>query len=98
MTVKKVLRYYADCGRGFWRKQQAITHDENCKCWKNPKFKSCLSCKLQNIVKDSNGMENEPQFLQTWKTNNCKHSDSGIPVHNDYDHIRKNCPFYEPKQ
>lgn len=98
MQVKKVLRYYSDCGRGFWKKQQAITHDENCKCWVNQKFQCCLSCKHKNIVNDSNGMENEPQFLQTWDTNNCKHSDSGVPVHDKYDHIRKYCPFYEPNK
>ncbi len=55
MIAKKVIRYYSECGRGFWKKQQAISHDENCKCWKNPKFKSCLSCKHKCIIKDSNG-------------------------------------------
>jgi len=97
MTTKKVLRYYADCGRGFWRKQQAITHDINCKCWKNPKLKSCLSCKHKCMITDSNGMEGEPRHLQTWTANDCKHSESGTPVHVDFDHIRKLCNFYEQK-
>jgi hypothetical protein len=95
MKVKKVLRYYSDCGRGFWKKQQAITHDENCKCWKNPKFKCCLSCRFKNIIKDSNGMEHEPQFLQTWDMNYCNHSESGIAAHQNFEHIRKYCQFYE---
>ena len=69
MIAKKVLRYYSDCGRGFWKKDQAIRHDENCKCWKNPKFKTCISCKYKNMVEDSNGMEHEPQFLQTYQNN-----------------------------
>lgn len=95
MIVKKVTRYYSDCGRGFWKKQQAVTHDKNCKCWKNPKYKSCLSCKHECIAKDSNGMEHEPQYLETWSINKCQHSESGVPVHQDYEHIRKYCPFYE---
>lgn len=94
MIAKKVLRYYSDCGRGFWKKQQALKHDINCKCWNNPKFKCCISCSHKSFVKDSNGMENEPQYLQTWETNNCKHSECGVAVHKDFDHIRMNCPHH----
>lgn len=97
MEVKRVLRYYSDCGKGFWKKQQAISHDENCKCWKNPKIKGCLSCVHKSFSTDSNGMESEPQYCQTWQVNNCKHSDNGTPVHKDYYHIRKYCEFYESK-
>lgn len=95
MISKKVIRYYSDCGRGFWKKQQALQHDENCKCWKNPKFYSCLSCANKDFRVDSNGMDHEPQFLQTWNDNNCQHSESGIPVHEDFEHIRKNCSFWK---
>lgn len=98
MIAKKVTRYYSDCGRGFWVKSKAIAHDKNCKCWKNPKFKTCITCKNKKIVKDSNGMEHEPQFLQSWEVNNCKHSESGIPVHKDIEYIRKNCPFWISKK
>jgi hypothetical protein len=97
MIAKKVTRYYADCGRGFWKKSQALTHDENCKCWKNPKFKTCISCKFKNFGEDSNGMEHEPQFLETWTTNNCEHSNSGSPVHEDFDHIIRYCSSHELK-
>jgi len=96
MISKKVIRYYSDCGRGFWKKQKAITHDANCVCWGNPKFKTCLSCKHKKFIKDSNGMENEPQYLQTWYSNECKHSESGVPVHENAEQIRKYCQFYEP--
>lgn len=95
MKAKKVIRYYSDCGRGFWKKYQALIHDQNCTCWKNPKFKGCLSCKNKNIVNDDNGMEGS--YKQTWQTNLCKHSDSGIPVHKDFDFIRRNCKHYESK-
>ena len=95
MKVKKVLRYYSECGRGFWKKQQSLSHDINCTCWKNPKFKTCKSCKFENIVDDSNGMESDPQFLETFQTNMCGHCDFGIAVHKDIDFIRKNCPKWE---
>lgn len=98
MITKKVIRYYSECGRGFWKKQQAIKHDENCKCWVNPKYKTCLSCKHKCIVTDSNGMGHEPQFLQTWKTNMCEHSNSGAPAHEDFDYIRKYCQYHKLKQ
>ena len=97
MIKKRVTRYYSDCGRGFWKKETAITHDKNCKCWKNPKFKTCISCEFKNMVNDSNGMKHEPQFLETFQTNNCEFSDSGIPVHENFDHIRKYCPFHKQK-
>ena len=97
MKAVRVLRYYSDCGKGFWSKQKAILHDKNCKCWKNPKFKTCITCKHKNFIKDSNGMEHEPQYLQTWDSNECKNSEYGVPAHKDYEHIRKYCPFWEPK-
>ena len=97
MESKKVTRYYAECGRGFWKKRQALDHEKKCKCWKNPKFKTCISCKHKCIIDDSNGMESEPQFLETWKTNMCDSSDMGIAAHKDFDYIRMYCQAYEQK-
>lgn len=96
MTTKKVLRYYSDCGRGFWKKKKAITHDENCKCWVNPKFKTCLTCKHKNFIQDSNGMEHEPQFCQTWTENLCQ-TQNGTPAHENAEHIIKNCSSWQLK-
>jgi len=98
MEIRKVTRYYSECGRGFWKKKQAITHDINCKCWVNPKFQSCISCKLKDIRTDNNGMQKEPHNLETWKFNNCEHSNSGVPIHKDFDYIRKYCPKYLNKK
>lgn len=97
MYSKKVIRYYSDCGRGFWRKQTAITHDKNCKCWSNPKFRTCISCKFKNFGNDSNGMEHEPQYLHNWQTNNCQHSENGKSVRDGFEHIIKDCKHYEHK-
>lgn len=52
MIKKKVTRYYAECGKGFWKKSTALTHELNCKCWKNPKNKTCLTCKKAEHVVD----------------------------------------------
>lgn len=89
MESRKVIRYYSDCGRGFWKKQQALVHDENCKCWKNPKLYGCLSCANKHFIRDSDG-------AQSWDYNNCQNSESGVPVHEDFEHIRKNCSFWKP--
>lgn len=98
MEKRKVNRYYSECGKGFWKKEQALNHEKNCKCWKNPKIKGCLSCINKSIKTDSNGMELEPQFLQYWKYNDCIHSDAGVEVHKDFDYIRKNCLYWESKK
>jgi len=45
MKTKKVLRYYADCGKGFWKKVTALDHETSCKCWTNPRNKTCKTCK-----------------------------------------------------
>ena len=95
MISKKVIRYYCDCGKGFWKKEKCLSHEENCKSWKNPKFKSCLTCKFKNIITDSNGMELEPFNLETWQTNLCEHSTLGVPVHKDFNFIRKYCSKHE---
>ena len=96
MIAKKVIRYYADCGRGFWKKQKALTHDKNCQCWVNEKHRTCLTCKHKNFAIDSNGMEHDPQYLQTWVSNECCNQ-NGIPAHENAQHIIKNCLSWEPK-
>ena len=97
MISKKVIRYYADCGRGFWSKRACLHHENVCQCWKNPKFKTCLTCVKQRFVIDSNGMEHEPQLLQTWVSNMCDYADNGTPVHENYEHIIRDCTSYEQK-
>ncbi len=96
MISKKVLRYYSDCGRGFWKKPQALKHDQNCKCWKNPKFKTCLTCKLKDFQVDDIGMEKEYEVL--WTYNNCDHSKYVASAHKNCKHIKIYCPFHEQKK
>jgi len=91
MESKKVLRYYADCGRGFWRKDQAINHEGNCKCWKNPKNKACKTCKFGEYAP----FENDTGFGGFWE---CYHESfsgphKGAPKGIDY--ISVNCEYHD---
>lgn len=97
MEIKIVKRYYTDCGKEYKTKKGCENHEYYCKCWTNPKYKTCLSCKYKNLVYDSNGMELEPQFLQTWTTNDCKNPEMNLntmftPAHEKADYICINCP------
>lgn len=103
MKAVRVTRYIADCGKGFWNKSAAINHDDVCRCWKNPKFRTCKACKHLKIENDSNGMEDEPQFLQTWKNLVCTnpefiHDVHFTPAHENASDLCINCPVWEPKK
>ena len=50
MKIRKTLRYIADCGRGFWKKEPCLNHEEACKCWANPKFKTCKTCRHEILT------------------------------------------------
>jgi len=65
------VSYKCECGKKYHTKRAAINHENVCKCWKNPKHKTCVTCKFGKRIKDSNGMESNPQFLQTWKQWTC---------------------------
>lgn len=102
MIAKRVTRYYAECGRGFWKKETAIKHDSNCKCWKNPKYKTCLSCKFKCFGSDSNGMEHEPHLLEAWQVNKCTNPKMDMdtmftPAHKNAEILNINCPVWESK-
>lgn len=44
MEEKLVKIYIADCGKKYHSRSGAIAHEKNCKCWTNPKHKTCLTC------------------------------------------------------
>jgi len=48
MITKKVTRYHAECGKGFWNKASCLRHEKNCKCWNNPKNRTCKTCAWAN--------------------------------------------------
>ena len=90
MKSKKVLRYYSDCGKGFWKKQKALKHESNCKCWTNHKNKTCKTCKY--VFFEDTG------YGGSW---GCNHPNkygehNGAP--NGINYISVNCIFYEQDQ
>lgn len=102
MKEVKRTRYIADCGRGFWNKKKCQHHEGVCVCWKNPKYKTCLTCKHNRVVNDSNGMEHEAQFLQTWTSNGCQNPAFDYDAHFTEAHEKApdvciNCPVWESK-
>lgn len=96
---KRVTRYYSDCGKGYWNKKECLKHDIRCKCWNNPKFKTCKTCKHGKRVEDSNGMEDEPWHLQTWVEWRCNnpsfiYNKHFTPAHEKASSLCFNCPVW----
>jgi len=102
MKSKKVTRYIADCGKGYWDKKSCLNHEKNCKCWTNPKYRTCKTCKHGKQSINTNGMESETQFLQTWKewycTNpNFNYDKHFTPAHEKASDLCINCPVWTSK-
>lgn len=90
MVERKVKRYLADCGRGFWSKRTCLQHEQNCKCWTNPKYKTCKTCKHGRNDKEEGWQCNNPNFIYD------KHF---TPAHPKAEDLCINCPVWEsPKQ
>lgn len=91
MKERKVTRYIAECGRGFWSKTACLHHEEVCQCWKNPKYKTCLTCsnlsKFTDVTEDIRECMN-PLVDESLLT----------PCHENAPDIFKNCPFWVLKQ
>lgn len=101
--MKEIKGYVTECGKKYFNKQSAKRHEVTCKCWGNPDLKTCVSCKFGEFIKDSNGMEDEPHFLHTWRQWDCKN-----PLFKYDDHFTQapndktnslciNCPVYNQK-
>lgn len=101
MIAKKVTRYFADCGKEYHNKYACMSHDIVCRCWTNPKHKTCVTCKFGKFIKDSNGMEDEPQYLETWRQWDCKNPEFNYDTMytqadgDNTNSLCKNCPKWE---
>jgi len=103
MKTRRVTRYIADCGKGFWDKKSCVRHEENCKCWTNPAFRTCKTCKFASVYQDSNGMEDNLQCLQTWTVIECtnpkfKEDKHFTAAHENALDLNVNCPVWEGKK
>lgn len=99
----QITRYKCQCGKKFAKKYAAEHHEKVCKCWTNPKNRSCKTCKFGSFINDSNGMEHEPQFLQKWTSWHCsKLSNEAIeqmskPATFQIKDLRIHCAHHETK-
>ena len=86
MKTRRVTRYIADCGRGFWTKDSCKTHDENCTCWTNPKHRTCKTCKRGSKI----AIDGEDGSGGYWECDDPKFIEhDGAPKEIDY--ISVNC-------
>lgn len=102
MKTRKCIRYIADCGRGFWNKNTCLEHESNCKCWSNPKYKTCKTCKFSREFIESNGMESEPSLLHVWRQIECENPLFNYDIHFKAAHEKApdlciNCPVWQQK-
>ena len=92
MRTAKVSRYYAECGKGFWKKQQCVDHDKTCKCWTNPRNKACKTCVYASLQPD----EPDVGISSYWECNNQKNTNDGhVNDLEKVDYISVNCQFWE---
>lgn len=102
MRQKRVTRYISDCGKGFWDKKSCLNHEDRCRCWTNPKYKTCKTCLFGVQITDSNGMEHEPALLHTWRQWRCLNPKFNYDVdftqaHENASDLCINCPKWEKK-
>lgn len=103
METIKVNAYITECGKKYWSHSGAKKHEGICKCWSNPKLKTCMTCEYGKWERNSNGMEHEPQFLQTWMQWDCRNGEMNFEE--DYTHAPNdtteslciNCPKWKQK-
>lgn len=100
--MEVTIAYKAECGRKFHTKKACKKHELYCTCWTNPKYKTCKSCKFGKQVKDSNGMESDPQYLETWRQWQCSNPDFKeymfTSAHKNAPDICINCPVWVNKK
>ena len=98
MKTKKVTRYYAECGRGFWNKRACVNHEGNCHCWTNPKNKACLTCKYSNVYSESDEGEGRSN---SYKVRECLHpsfnEESMKPIAIGAKYVYDNCELWKLK-
>ena len=99
----EIKAYKCGCHKVFVGKKACELHERVCKSWKHPKHKTCKTCKFGYQSYDSNGMEHEPQYLQTWKEWRCSnplfnYDIHFTPAHENASDLNINCPVWESKK
>jgi len=85
----EIIAFKTDCGKVYQQKYSAKEHEKRCRCWKNPKFKTCLSCKFGHKTFD--------------ESVGCQNSEMDMDIHFNAAHknapnLNINCILWEPKK
>lgn len=75
MNTITVKMFVAECGRRYSKKSYCLEHEKVCKCWKNPKYKTCLTCKFDSVINESDGSG------ISWKERHCTNEKFDYDVH-----------------
>jgi len=103
MIVKQVTRYYADCGKAYWNKYSCLRHEKVCKCWTNPKFRTCKTCKFGRLGRITDVLDNPySPFLDSTIIWQCDNPKFDFKIHFKKAHEKAedlciDCPVWELK-
>ena len=88
MEVKTVKIFIADCGKKYWSNSGCKGHEKNCKCWTNPKFKTCKTCEFSGQYGYGEQECDNPVF---------DHDKHFTPAHEKAPDLCINCPVWASK-
>lgn len=91
MRERKCIRYIAECGKGFWDKKSCKNHEQNCKCWTNPKNKTCKTCQYGDYAP----YENDTGYGGFWECNHPTNQNEHTGGPEGVDYISVGCEFYQ---
>jgi hypothetical protein len=95
MEIKQVTIFIADCGKKYWSRSGCKAHEKVCKCWTNPKHKTCLTCAFSANYSDCEGEQsfhsggvfcNSPEF---------EYDKHFTPAHENASDLCINCPLWQ---
>lgn len=92
MKITRPYRYIADCAKGFWSKSDCLKHESNCKCWTNPKNRTCKTCEFGQYEE----YEADTGYGGVWV---CGNSDNDSDHHkgagDKVDYLSAHCDHYK---
>lgn len=88
-----VVMYAANCGKKYQSRSGCVAHEKVCKCFTNPKFRACHSCKFNGGLESEDGERYRNCLHPDWDYDRMK--PFNIPNTATFDCI--NCPFHKSK-
>ena len=92
--ARQIKAYGCDykCGKQAILSEKAMIKHE-LTCFHNPERKACITCAHLESYVDSNGMEDEPNCLETWR-----HAECLIDCADISEKLTHNCEYHQPKE